>query len=92
MIETLEDVMLGLFAAAILVWLFQIRNAEKSFHRAEKLGSVMCVVAFLLGTFMDITKCNVVGAALCLIGFVASEFTVAITFYDDLKEKEIAHE
>ena len=92
MINLLEDIMFGMFAAAIFIWLLQIWKTDKQFERSEKIRSITFLIAFVLGFLLLTIANNIVGAVICLIGFVISEFTSAVVFYEHFRAKEVVNE
>ncbi len=89
MINLLEDIMFGMFAVAMFIWLLQIWKTDKQFGKFEKIRSITFLIAFVFGFIMLTIANNIVGAVICLIGFVISEFTSAVVFYDNFKDKEV---
>ncbi len=87
MISLLENIMFGMFAAAMFIWLLQIWKTDKQFEKSEKIRSITFIIAFILGFLLLAIANNIVGAAICLIGFVISEFTSAVVFYNNFKDK-----
>ena len=92
MINLLGDIMFGMFAVAMFIWLLQICTTDKQFEKSERIRSITFLIAFILGFLLLTTANNIVGAVICLIGFVISEFTSAVVFYEHFKDKEIVNE
>ncbi len=88
----LENLMICSFVVADFVWLVQIWKTTKSFSSSDKLRSVSFTIAFLLGFFWMALENRMIGAVFCLMGFMVSQFTVAVTFYENYKDLEIPHE
>lgn len=87
-----ENSMFGFFAIAVFFWLLQIRNTEAAFPREEKAKAASFAAAFLLGIFEMVVESNKIGAIICSIGFLISEFTLAIVFYENFKDIEVPYE
>ncbi len=87
-----EDIMMGLFAVAMLVWLIQIWKVDRYFSKTEKIRAVTFAIAFLLATFRFGAINNIIGFAISLIGFVISEFALAVVYYEKYKDLEIVNE
>ena len=92
MAEAFEDVMMTLFVVADFIWLVQIWKSNKHFSREEKIRAISFTAAFLLAFFPFAMGHNILGAVISLIGYAVSEFTIAVTFYENYKDKEIAYE
>lgn len=92
MINLLENLMMELFIIAMLIWLLQIWKTNKAFSRFEKIRTVTFAAAFMLGFFSMMMEDNKIGAVICLIGIVISEFTAAVVFYENYKDVEIPYE
>jgi len=87
-----ENLMFCIFIVADFIWLVQIWKTTKTFSISEKLRSVTFTTAFLLGFVWMALENPILGAIFCMIGFMVSQFTVAVTFYENYKELEIPHE
>ncbi len=81
-----------LFAIGDLIWLIQIWKMPRIFSALEKLRSVSFAFSFFLGLLWTVLSENPLGAYLCLAGLVISQFTIAVTFYENYKGLEIPHE
>lgn len=87
-----ENIMLGLFLIAIFLWLLQIWRTEGIFCKRDKMRAASFTTAFLLGIFEMVVESNKIGAIICSAGFLISEFTLAIVFYENFKNIEVPYE
>lgn len=87
-----ESAMLCSFIAADFLWLVQIWRSTRTFALSEKIRSVAFSAAFLFGFVWLALEDHMLGAILSMMGFMVSQFTVAISFYENYKELEIPHE
>lgn len=88
----LEILMLCFFIVADFVWLVQIWKTTKSFDLSEKIRSITFTFAFLLGFIWMTLGNHMFGAIFSLVGFWVSQFTVAVTFYENHKDLEVPYE
>ena len=92
MVNFLVDMMMGLFSAAMLIWLMQIWRIDRQFSKLERIRAITFALAFLFGVFWLGIASNPVGAVICLMGLVISEFAAAAVFYEKYKGLEIRNE
>ncbi len=77
------------FTAAHTLWTIQLSQKREPVNQNEKLHAILFTVAFLLGIFLSIYRQEIAATVSFMVGFVVSEFSIAIAFYDKLKEVEI---
>lgn len=87
-----EILMICSFVVADFVWLVQIWKTTMSFSPSDKVRSISFMIAFLLGFFWLALENHIIGAVFSLVGFIVSQFTVAVTFYENYKDLEIPYE
>ena len=87
MLEVFEDIMMTLFVVADFIWLVQIWKSNKHFSREEKIRAISFTVAFLLAFFPFAMGHNILSAVVSLIGYSVSQFVVAVTFYENYKDR-----
>lgn len=80
------------FTFAHTLWTIQLAQKKAPINKDEKIHAVSFAVAFLLGVILSFFRQNIILAVSFMIGFVVSEFSIAIAFYDKLTEVEIPHE
>lgn len=86
MVSICKNVMLLLFVLADFIWLMQIWTTHENYPESDKFRAASFMIAFFFGFMESGLKGDIFSVVICLIGFVISEFTVSVVFYEKFKE------